>query len=176
MSVPDVDANTGRLEFTRILAASCETVWRYLVEEELRSKWLCSGKVEPFVGGTMEFKFNPRTFDQLPPEGFPEDTLKAEFDGKITAIEAPRLLAFTWPGEQEGSATQVTILLSPTDEGTKLNLVHERLNKPEHLVGALAGWHAHLEQLECEISHQTAPNFWERHTMLEAEYRDQFAN
>jgi len=174
MTEPDVNAEAGRLRFERTFAADRDTVWRYLVEEDLRSRWLCRGAVDAVVGGVMEFHFDPDDYWQSPPEGFPVETLKAKFDGEITAIEPPALLAFTWPGEQDAEFTLVTIALSETEEGTRMELVHERLTKPAHLVGALAGWHAHLEQLACSIAQRPAPNFWVHHSELEESYQSQF--
>lgn len=172
MKSEDIHEAEGRLEFRRLLQGSVETVWRFLVDDELRGKWLCRGAVEPREGGNIEFKFDPENYGQERPPNLPEDVLCAVFSGVVTTYTPPNILAFTWPGEDGESATQVTITLTAEGVATRLHLVHERLSESKHLVSAAAGWHAHLEQLECHLARQLSPNFWTRHEELEAQYRE----
>lgn len=158
----------GRIEIKRVLSASPETVWRFLVEDELRGRWLCKGIVEPSVGGKIQFRFDTRNLGDTAPGKF----LKAEFDGAVTAFDPPNLLAFTWPDTEYGKSSSVTIKLFEKGNETLLHLVHEKLFDDENLVGAAAGWHAHLEQLECHLSRKLSPSFWNRHEELDAAYRN----
>lgn len=50
--------SVGRIEIRRLLPATREIVWRFLVEDDLRGRWLCSGEVEPAEGGIIQFKFD----------------------------------------------------------------------------------------------------------------------
>jgi len=161
----------GRIEIKRMLSANLETVWRFLVEDDLRGRWLCNGIVQPSVGGTIQFRFDTRNLGDTVPGEF----LKAEFDGVVTGFEPPRLLAFTWPEAEEGKSSSVTIKLFEKGEDTLLHLIHEKLFDQEHLGGASAGWHAHLEQLECHLSRKLSPNFWKRHQELDTAYREKLS-
>ena len=51
----NVAPRTVRLE--RILPGPIERVWDYLVDGEKRGEWLCSGEMEPRVGGKVELEF-----------------------------------------------------------------------------------------------------------------------
>lgn len=157
----------GRIEIKRTLSANLETVWRFLVEDDLRGRWLCNGIVEPKVGGKIQFRFDTRNLGDTGPEEF----LKADFDGSVTAFDPPNLLAFTWPDTEYGKSSSVTIKLFEKGDETLLHLIHEKLFEEENLVGASAGWHAHLEQLECHLSRKLSPNFWKRHQGLDTAYR-----
>lgn len=173
MSSKRILGDGGHLEFRRILPCNIETLWRFLVEDELRAKWLCHGEVEPFAGGKIEFKFDPENFGQARPSGMSKDKFRAEFVGKIVAYEPPNKLTFSWPGEDESSSTLVSINLKTVSKGTSFHLIHENLSNTGHVVGAAAGWHAHLEQLDCHLSRKLGPNFWQRHEELELDYRRQ---
>lgn len=161
----------GRIEIKRVLSANPETVWRFLVEDDLRGRWLCNGIVEPNVGGSIQFRFDTRNLG----DAASGDFLKAEFDGAVTAFDPPHLLAFTWPEAKAGKSSSVTIKLFAQGEDTLLHLIHEKLFDQENLVGASAGWHAHLEQLECHLSRKLSPNFWTRHQALDTAYRNKLS-
>tara|TARA_R110001606_G_scaffold178095_1_gene324667 strand:- start:706 stop:1242 length:537 start_codon:yes stop_codon:yes gene_type:complete len=163
--------STGKIEIKRLLAASRETVWRFLVEDDLRGRWLCNGDVEPKEGGLIQFRFDTNKLGATLPTAAPGEAFKAQFDGTVTTFSPPELLAFTWPETERGESTTVTIKLIELGEQTLLHLVHEKLFDKENLVGASAGWHAHLEQLECHLSRKLSPNFWKRHQELDAAYR-----
>lgn len=165
----------GRLEFRRILPGSVDTVWRFLTESELRGQWLCHGDVEPREGGVIEFRFDPEKLGDVRPDGVPEDRYKADFEGTVLLYDPPRTLAFLWPGSEPGQETRVTMSLSAVENGTELTLVHERMTSDRDLIGSAAGWHTHLERLECRLSRSLAPNFWTRHDALEAEYKTKLA-
>lgn len=165
----------GRLEFRRILPRSVETVWRFMTEDELRGQWLCRGRVQPHEGGTIEFKFDPAIFGAERPDDVPEDRFKADFEGRVVIYDPPNTLAFLWPGADPDRETLVTLSLTAVEDGTELHLVHERVASERDMIGAAAGWHAHLEQLECRLSRALAPNFWTRHEALEVEYAERIA-
>lgn len=162
----------GRIEIKRILSASRETVWRFLVEDDLRGRWLCEGDVEPVEGGVIEFRFDTSKLGAALPNSDSGEAMRAEFEGTVTKFTPPECLAFTWPEAEAGKSTAVTIKLFERGDETLLHLVHEKLFDEENLVGASAGWHAHLEQLECHLSRKMSPNFWKRHQELDAAYRD----
>ena len=67
--------------------------------------------------------------------------------GVYRIVEPPKTLAFTWewPGSAERESL-VTFRLTPTEDGTRLTLVHEQL--PEDAVASHeAGWNGLLDKL-----------------------------
>ncbi|GLQ21625.1 SRPBCC family protein [Algimonas porphyrae] len=165
----------GRLEFRRTLPSPVETVWRFLTEDELRGQWLCRGDVEPRAGGRIAFKFDPEKLGDKRPDDVPEGRYTADFEGTVVTYDPPRTLAFLWPGAGPDGETLVTMSLKEVADGTELHLVHERITSDSDMVGSAAGWHTHLERLECRLSRALAPNFWTRHDTLESEYRQTIA-
>lgn len=169
----DVEVTSkGRIEIKRVLSANRDTVWRFLTEDDLRGRWLCHGDVEPVKGGVIEFKFDTSKLGSALPDLPTGESIRAEFEGIVTEFNPPELFAFTWPEAEGGESTSVTIKLFDRGDETLLHLVHEKLFNQENLVGASAGWHAHLEQLECHLSRKMSPNFWKRHQELDATYRE----
>ena len=83
-----------RLEFSRILQRNIDIVWGFLVQDELRGKWLCRGQVEPFEGGKIEFKFDPENFGQTRPPDFSDSAFKTEIVGQVVTYKPPEKLAF----------------------------------------------------------------------------------
>ena len=161
------------LEITRLLPATPERVWDYLVDPELRKLWFCAGETgsqagEPFV---MAFDHS-RISESAAPEGIGcGDPI--EMEGTITQFEPPSTLAYEWPGE-DGLATLVTIRLKPENEGTRLDLTHERLVSSEFRKGASAGWHAHLDLLVDLTNQRPARDFWLHYGKLKLEYDRRF--
>ena len=51
-----------QLRFDRMLDAPVDTVWRYLIEPDLRARWFMGGETEPRVGGKFGLTFD---HDQL---------------------------------------------------------------------------------------------------------------
>lgn len=162
----------GRLVFRRTFSQSPDIVWPYLVEDEKRRSWLCGGAVDPEEGGRIEFKFDPEDFGSDRPESVAESAYTADFEGKVIHYDPPHRLAFTWPSAPGFEDTLITIELDRADEGgTNLTLTHERIGRRSDMVGSAAGWHTHLELLECRLSRRMLPNFFQRHDALEDDYK-----
>lgn len=170
MNTETLSETKGRLVFRRHLPSSPKTVWRFLVEDEKRGEWLCHGLVEPQAGGRIEFKFDPEKFGQPRPPHTSPTAYTANFEGKVVTYDPEHKLVFTWPSAGELEDSLITINLTPNGDGTDLELVHERVVQESDMIGSAAGWHTHLEQLECRLSRQLAPNFFTRHDELEKEY------
>ena len=150
------------LRFERVLDAPVEAVWRYLVEPQLREKWFMGGKIDDHVGGEVEMVFN---HDLLSDEPVPTPEKYAQHRGKrwsekITRIEPPHVLAFSWNG---GAAGEVTIELSEAGEQTRLVLTHTGLRGPDDAKNYGAGWTSHLDVLQARIAGKPVPDFWALH-------------
>jgi hypothetical protein len=65
--------------------------------------------------------------------------------GVIVALEAPRLIAWTWPHENHPDSI-VRWELAADGAGCLLTLTQSGL-KPPALIDVAAGWHTHLECL-----------------------------
>jgi uncharacterized protein YndB with AHSA1/START domain len=69
-------------------------------------------------------------------------------DGKYLEIDRPNHLVFTWisPGTQ-GEVSKVTVNLTETGDGTRLDLTHEGLPSVEAIKNHTLGWGGILEKL-----------------------------
>src|SRR3954470_7387413 len=94
----------GALRFERRLAHPVEKVWRAVSEPAELAGWFpCAVELDELrVGATLRFTF--------------PDDIAPPMDGAVTALEPPRLLAFTW-GEAE-----LRYELEPDADGTLLRL------------------------------------------------------
>lgn len=161
----------GKLVFRRTFSQTPDIVWQYLVEDEKRRLWLCGGDVEPKEGGRIEFKFDPEDFGDKRPETVSETAYTADFEGQVKAYDPPHKLSFTWPSASGFENTLITFELRSSEGGTNMTLTHENIGRRSDMIGSAAGWHTHLELLECRLSRKILPNFFERNEELEADYK-----
>lgn len=159
-----VDADST-LTIQRLLPGPIERVWAYLTEGALRRQWLAAGEMEMRVGAEFEFVWRN---DDLSggagarPEGFPAEH---RMRSRITALEAPRLLAIEW-----GSTGGVTFLLEPAGGHVLLTLTHRRVAERATLLNVSAGWHAHLDVLVAVAEERLPPPFWPGWLRLKQDY------
>jgi uncharacterized protein YndB with AHSA1/START domain len=148
--------------FERLLDAPVERVWRYLVEPDLRARWFMAGSTDLRVGGALGLTMDhDRLSDSAvpTPERF-QPYVGHSWEERITRIEPPHLLAFTW---ENGAAGEVTFELSNVGGKTRLVLTHSGLRGRDDAVNFGGGWHSHLAVLERRLLDQTVPNFWALH-------------
>lgn len=160
---------TFRIE--RLLPGPIERVWSYLTESEKRKKWLAAGPMELHLGGKVELEFH--NSDLSPKfEPIPEKYRQYEgacMTGKITVIDPPRKLSFTW-GEESGLDSEVTFELETHGSDVRLTLTHVRLTTRELLISVAGGWHAHLDILADTLRGDEPQPFWSTHAKLEDDY------
>ncbi len=99
-----------RIKFEIVYPSSPSKVWKALTDRQALAAWLMENDFEPKLGHRFQFRTKPAP----------------GFDGivhcEVTAIEEPRLLAYTWSGG--GHETVVTWRLEPVEGGTRLQLEH----------------------------------------------------
>ena len=169
MTPPDM-IDTATLRFERLLDAPVEKVWQYLVDPELRARWFMGGPTEPRVGGSIGMTMN---HDRLSDGDVPTPEKYRVYQGhsweeRITRIDPPHLLAFTWEG---GEAGEVTIELRGEEDRTRVVLTHTGLRGRDDAISFGGGWHAHLAALQQRIKDEGVPDFWKLHGEAEAAVR-----
>ena len=153
------------LTIRRLLPAPIDRVWAYLIDGELRRKWLAAGGMETRAGAPFELGWRN---DELtsPPGARPDDCSEEHrMQGRVTECDPPRKLSFDWPG-----VGHVTFELDGKDNRTLLTVVHSRVPDRKTLLGVSAGWHAHLDLLAVRLAGAEAKPFWDEMVRLRKDY------
>lgn len=162
------------LRIERILPGPIERVWSYLTESDRRGAWLAAGDMELEVGGRVELVFNNSSLtdnDDPPPAKYAQHACESRLTGRITACDAPRLLAYTWgDGKGEREPSEVRFELSERGEDVHLVVTHRRLANRQGLLSVAGGWHTHLGILADRINGRSSNGFWRTLGQVEAEY------
>ena len=149
------------IQLERLLDAPPETVWRYLTEADLRSRWFMGG-TDATAGGEFELL---NDHDNLSDEAVPYPDDYAPYKGrvwseKVIRFEPPRLLATTFQGGKNGT---VTYELFPEGGKTRLVLTHSGIVSATGSQDFGSGWNSHLTVLEERLAGRSIRNFWELH-------------
>lgn len=154
------------LKMQRLLPGPIERVWAYLVDSELRSKWLAAGKMAMTVGAPFELVWRNDELTDPPgarPAGFPPEH---SMQSRITALDPPRLLAIAWAGTGD-----VSFELEPKGKQVLLTVIHRRLPDRAMMLKVGGGWHMHLDILAARASGKPDPApFWDGWLRLKDEY------
>ena len=135
------EPRTVRIE--RLLPGPAERIWDYLTRSEKRRLWLAAGDMEPRVSGRVEHRFrHPELSDEPTPEPYRHFDNSPPMHGHVTQWDPPRVLAYTWPGDNGSS--EVTFELYPEGRDVLLVLTHRRLADAGTMVSVASGWDAHL--------------------------------
>jgi len=153
------------IRFERILDAPVETVWRYLVEPELRALWFAGGATDPREGGAIDLIFD---HDNLSADDVLYPAAYAAYKGatvheRILRFDPPRVFAFTFEGDGVASFE-----LFPEGGRTRLVLTHSGIAKRENFAGFGGGWHSHLAVLQALFRGERIGDFWALHAQSEA--------
>ena len=156
---------TVRLE--RMLPGPIERVWAYLTEPEKRKTWFAGGVFELRAGGKADLHFDHTNISsEKTPDEYKDK--KADWTGKITRIEPPRLLSYTFG--PAGPESEVTFELEPRGKGVLLVITHRRIVDRKTLIGVASGWDAHIGILEDRLNGEVPRPFWTTHARLKKEY------
>src|SRR5215813_3233831 len=153
------------LKIQRLLPGPVERVWAYLTQSELRRQWLAAGEVEMKVGTPLEFVW--RNDELTDPSGERPRGFAAEhrMQSRITELEPPRKIAFTWAGSGD-----VSFELEARGEEVLLTVIHRRLPARANLMRVGPGWHMHLDVLVARVTGREPEPFWDGWRRLEKEY------
>lgn len=171
LHVVATDATTMHLD--RLLPGPIDRVWAFLVDDDLRARWLAGGPIEPRVGGAVRLRFHNNGLtgrpDDLPPAKYGNAGGPFELRGTVTAFEPPRLLAYSW-NEGSEAPSHVRFELVPAGSQVRLRITHSLVGAPDARLSFAAGWQAHTEILAARLAGTEPGPFWARHTALEAAY------
>ena len=160
-----VEPGTVRLE--RLLPGPIERVWSYITDSQKRSTWLAAGEFDLRVGGKIRLEFdNAKLSHGKVPENR-KGRGQGAFEGVITRLEAPRLLAHTW--KWDAGDTEVTYELTPKGKDVMLVITHRRMPK-ELWTAVMGGWDVHTGILADVLQGKQPRSFWTEHDRLEKEY------
>jgi uncharacterized protein YndB with AHSA1/START domain len=153
------------LTIERLLPGPIERVWAYLTEGDLRRQWLAAGEMELKVGASFELVWRNDELTDPPgqrPPGFGEEH---RMQSRITELDPPRKLAFTWQGSGD-----VSFELEPRGDRVLLTVVHRRLPDRATLLKVGPGWHSHLDILVACMTGKKPGPFWDSWSRLQKEY------
>jgi uncharacterized protein YndB with AHSA1/START domain len=157
----------GAIRFERLLPGPIERVWNYLVDSQLRARWLASGQMEQREGAEFELVWRNAELsaegDQPPTKYAGQEEYRAK--ARVLNIDPPRLLVTSWNGEGV-----VSYELETRGDRVALTLTHRNVATRDLLVGIAGGWHTHLNLLRAELKGEPRFPFWNTHTRLEEEY------
>jgi len=157
----------GTVRLERLLPGPIERVWAYLTESDKRATWFASGTFDLRVGGKADLHFDQ---DNISSEKRPPDRPKgkSDFPGKITRLEPPRLLSYTFGATDPES--EVTFELEPRGKDVLLVITHCRLAQRKTMVNVAGGWDAHVGILSDRLNGVEPRPFWTTHAKLVREY------
>jgi uncharacterized protein YndB with AHSA1/START domain len=172
MSAATDRLSATELRFERLLDANVSTVWRWIVDPELRARWFMGGPTDLRPDGMLGLTMD---HDNLSDGPVPTPARYREYSGKswserIVQVIPEQLLAFEWDGGAEGL---VTITLTPEGERTRLVLVHTGIAGRNSAINFASGWGAHLAVLERRLKSEPVANFWDLHALAENEAKEQ---
>lgn len=154
---------TVRIE--RTLPGPIERVWAYLIESDLRRRWLAAGDMDLRIGGGVSLVW--RNDELTPhPETRPEGSqAEHRMESLITELDPPRLLAFGW-----GTTSEVKFELTTEGHEVRLTVTHRGLPNRKELLSVSSGWHAHLDILDAVARDRVPAAFWDNVQRLRIDY------
>jgi uncharacterized protein YndB with AHSA1/START domain len=157
----------GAIRFERMLPGPIERVWQYVVDSDLRGRWLATGDIPEAPGESFNLRFIHADLSPIPeeiPDKYSDFANGCDLPCRLTAIEPPHMLRFFWT---EG--TEVTFRLTEAGDRVRLVLIHEQIDDTD-MIDVAAGWHTHLGILVDNLEGRMPKPFWREHIRIEEEY------
>ncbi len=153
------------LEIQRLLPGPVERIWAYLTEGGMRRRWLAAGEMTLEVGAPFELTWRNDELTDPPGARPPGFAAEQSMQSRITEVDPPRRLAFTW-----GEHGLVSFDLKPAGGRVLLTVVHSGLPDRATTLMIGAGWHMHLEILEARAEGTAPEPFWDGWVRLRDAY------
>jgi len=153
------------LTIQRLLPGPIERVWAALSDSDLRRQWLAAGEMEMKLGALFELVWRNDELSDPPaqrPTGFEEEY---RMKSRITELEAPHKLSFTWDDSGD-----VSFVLEPLGKKVLLTVIHRGLSDRATLLAIAAGWHMHLDILVARATGKEPQPFWDGWSRLQKDY------
>jgi uncharacterized protein YndB with AHSA1/START domain len=93
-------------------------VWRALTDPDLVPKWTATGR-----GGRPE-GFSPEVGTHFRFVGRPVPGWRGIVECKVLEVDEPTLLRYSWVGDEDGDATEVTYRVEADAGGTRFTYLH----------------------------------------------------
>jgi len=153
------------LKIQRLLPGPITRVWAYLTESELRRQWLAAGEMEMKVGTPFELVWRNDELTNPPGQRPPGFGAEHRMQSRITELDPPRKIAFTWAGSGD-----VSFELEEKGDEVLLTVIHRRVPNRATLLRVGPGWHMHLDVLVARTGGKETEPFWDGWSRLEKEY------
>jgi uncharacterized protein YndB with AHSA1/START domain len=93
-------------------------VWRAMTDPELVARWTVTGRGGRPVG------FEAKVGNRFQLVAKPVPGWRGVVDCEVIEVDEPRLLRYSWQGEENGKSTVVTYRLEPLPGGTRFTFEH----------------------------------------------------
>jgi uncharacterized protein YndB with AHSA1/START domain len=153
------------LKIQRLLPGPIERIWAYLTESDLRRQWLAAGQMEMRVGAPVELVWRNDQLTNPPGQRPPGFSDERRMQSRITEVDPPRKLTFTW-----ADSGDVSFELDSKGDEVLLTVIHRHLPDRATLLGVGAGWHMHLDVLVARATGKEPEPFWDGLSRLRKEY------
>lgn len=133
-------SETTELTFTQEVQAAPTAVYYALTNGGAMREWLCTNsQVTTRVGGRLYLYWQQGYYAA----------------GEFQKLEPEKEVVYTWQGKNEPTVSTVTFTLEPTDDGTRVNLVHSNVpagdDSADLRQSLKEGWDAGLANLKAVL-------------------------
>ena len=150
-----VETATQTLRLSRVYSASREVIYKAWTNPEILGRWFgphshrCQvEKLDVREGGEYQIRMIPIVDDS---DCGGDSTQDSVCGGKFVSLKAAEEIVMTFDWIENGfemGPTLLTIKLTDTDNGTRLDLVHEKIPTVEAADAHKGGWEGSLECLQ----------------------------
>jgi uncharacterized protein YndB with AHSA1/START domain len=107
-----------RIHIVRYYLHLPASVWRAVTDPELVARWTVTGQGGRLVG------FAPTVGTRFQLVAKPVPGWRGIVDCEVIEVEEPRLLRYTWRGDEKDKPTIVTYRIAPLPDGTRFTFEH----------------------------------------------------